>query len=102
MIGMEALSRGPRGSEFESGETLFSLAERTELLVPLERVGGQFNASTSFDRTNYFATIGRESLEGYIAIEADRMRSLAVNADNFENQRAVVKEEYRMRYENAP
>src|SRR5712691_1489713 len=29
----------------------------------LERVGGQFNASTSFDRTNYFATIGRESLE---------------------------------------
>jgi EAL domain-containing protein (putative c-di-GMP-specific phosphodiesterase class I) len=38
MIGMEALSRGPRGSEFEGGETLFSLAERTELLVPLERV----------------------------------------------------------------
>ncbi len=38
MIGIEALSRGPRGSEFESGETLFSLAERTELLVPLERV----------------------------------------------------------------
>jgi EAL domain-containing protein (putative c-di-GMP-specific phosphodiesterase class I) len=38
MIGIEALSRGPRGSEFESGETLFSLAERTELLMPLERV----------------------------------------------------------------
>ncbi len=38
MIGIEALSRGPRGSEFESGETLFSLAERTELLIPLERV----------------------------------------------------------------
>jgi EAL domain-containing protein (putative c-di-GMP-specific phosphodiesterase class I) len=38
MIGMEALSRGPRGSEFESGETLFSLAERTDLLIPLERV----------------------------------------------------------------
>ncbi len=38
MIGMEALSRGPRGSEFESGESLFSLADRTELLLPLERV----------------------------------------------------------------
>ncbi|MGH9365512.1 MAG: EAL domain-containing protein [Thermoanaerobaculia bacterium] len=38
MIGMEALSRGPRGSGFESGETLFSLAERTELLIPLERI----------------------------------------------------------------
>src|SRR5450432_2712047 len=31
----------------------------------LERIGGQFNASTSFDRTNYFATIGRNSLDGY-------------------------------------
>jgi EAL domain-containing protein (putative c-di-GMP-specific phosphodiesterase class I) len=38
MIGMEALSRGPKGSDLESGEILFSLAERTELLGPLERV----------------------------------------------------------------
>ena len=30
----------------------------------LERVGGQFNASTSFDRTNYFATIGRDEPGG--------------------------------------
>ena len=38
MIGIEALSRGPRGSEIESGETLFSLAERTGMLIPLERI----------------------------------------------------------------
>jgi EAL domain-containing protein (putative c-di-GMP-specific phosphodiesterase class I) len=38
MIGIEALSRGPRGSEIESGETLFSLAERTDMLVPVERI----------------------------------------------------------------
>jgi len=38
MIGIEALSRGPRGSEIESGEILFSLAERTEMLLPLERI----------------------------------------------------------------
>ena len=38
VIGLEALSRGPRGSEIESGEILFSLEERTELLLPLERV----------------------------------------------------------------
>src|SRR5471032_75102 len=31
----------------------------------LEQVGGQFNASTAVDRTTYFATIGRDSLEGY-------------------------------------
>ncbi len=38
MIGLEALTRGPRGSEIESGEILFSLAERTEMLLPLERI----------------------------------------------------------------
>ena len=38
MIGIEALSRGPRGSELESGEVLFSLAEKTEMLLPLERI----------------------------------------------------------------
>lgn len=43
MIGIEALSRGPRGSEFEGGEVLFSLAERTELLVPLERICRQMS-----------------------------------------------------------
>jgi EAL domain-containing protein (putative c-di-GMP-specific phosphodiesterase class I)/GGDEF domain-containing protein len=38
MIGIEALSRGPRGSELESGEILFSLAEKAEMLLPLERI----------------------------------------------------------------
>jgi len=45
MIGMEALSRGPKGSDFEMGETLFSLAERTELLGPLERVCREISLS---------------------------------------------------------
>jgi zinc protease len=50
----------------------------------LERVGGQFNASTSVDRTNYFATIGRESLEGYVAIEADRQSEMTVVRNEYE------------------
>jgi zinc protease len=60
----------------------------------LERVGGQFNASTSFDRTNYFATIGRESLEGYIAIEADRMRRLWLHETDRQSEMTVVRNEY--------
>jgi zinc protease len=60
----------------------------------LERVGGQFNASTSFDRTNYFATIGRDSLEGYIAIEADRMRHLWLREADRESEMTVVRNEY--------
>src|SRR5882672_10289731 len=60
----------------------------------LERVGGQFNASTSFDRTNYFATIGRESLEGYIAIEADRMRHLWLHEADRQAEMTVVRNEF--------
>ncbi len=60
----------------------------------LERVGGQFNATTSFDRTNYFATIGRESLEGYIAIEADRMRHLWLREADRQSEMTVVRNEY--------
>ncbi len=60
----------------------------------LERVGGQFNASTSFDRTNYFATIGRENLEGYVAIEADRMRHLWLHEADRQAEMTVVRNEY--------
>jgi zinc protease len=60
----------------------------------LERAGGQFNASTSVDRTNYFATIGRESLEGYIAIEADRMRHLWLHEADRQSEMTVVRNEY--------
>jgi zinc protease len=60
----------------------------------LERVGGQFNANTSFDRTNYFATIGRENLESYIAIEADRMRHLWLHESDRQAEMTVVRNEY--------
>src|ERR1700744_2619572 len=60
----------------------------------LEKVGGQFNASTGFDRTNYFATIGRESLEGYVAIEADRMRHLWLHETDRQSEMTVVGNEF--------
>ncbi len=60
----------------------------------LEHVGGQFNASTSVDRTNYFATIGRDSLEGYIAIESDRMRRLWLHEADLRAEMTVVRNEY--------
>jgi predicted Zn-dependent peptidase len=64
--------------------------------------GGSLNGTTSADRTNYFEVLPSSELELMMWLESDRMRALAVTAENFENQRAVVKEEYRMRYENAP
>jgi zinc protease len=60
----------------------------------LEKVGGQFNASTSVDRTNYFATIGRENLEGYVAIEADRMRHLWLHEVDRQSEMTVVRNEF--------
>ena len=60
----------------------------------LERVGGQFNASTGFDRTNYFATVGRESLDGYVAIEADRMRHLWLHESDRQSEMTVVRNEF--------
>jgi zinc protease len=67
----------------------------------LERVGGNFNATTSFDRTNYFATIGKDKLEGYIAIEADRMRNLWLHEADRKAEMTVVRNEYE-RGENSP
>jgi predicted Zn-dependent peptidase len=62
--------------------------------------GGSMNGSTSEDRTNYFETLPSNELELGLFLEADRMRSLAVNAENFENQRLTVMEERRQSYEN--
>src|SRR3984893_21471 len=60
----------------------------------LERVGGQFNANTAVDRTTYFATIGRESLEGYVTIEADRMRHFWLHEADRQAEMTVVRNEY--------
>jgi predicted Zn-dependent peptidase len=64
--------------------------------------GGTLNGTTSADRTNYYELLPSSELELALFLEADRMRWLNVTAENFENQRAVVKEEFRMRVDNAP
>jgi zinc protease len=76
------------------GSDAFNDAKGNSVKQLLERVGGQFNANTSFDRTNYFATIGRENLEGYIAIEADRMRHLWLHESDRQSEMTVVRNEY--------
>ncbi|GAC1305939.1 MAG: pitrilysin family protein [Steroidobacteraceae bacterium] len=78
---------------FKGGEN-FNDSKGNSIKQYLERVGGQFNASTSVDRTNYFATIGRESLEGYVAIEADRMRHLWLKDSDRQAEMTVVRNEF--------
>ena len=70
----------------------------------LQAAGASVNATTWFDRTNYFEALPVGGLDLALWLEADRMRSLpvALTQDNFENQREVVKEEKRQRYDNVP
>jgi predicted Zn-dependent peptidase len=63
--------------------------------------GGTLNANTSSDRTNYFDVVPESELPLALWLEADRMKSLDVSLANFDNQRLVVEEEYRMRILNA-
>jgi len=67
----------------------------------LERIGGNYNATTWMDRTNYYATIGSEHLEGYMAIEADRMRNLWLRDSDRKPEMTVVRNEFE-RGENSP
>jgi zinc protease len=63
--------------------------------------GGMLNGTTNSDRTNYFEMLPQSELALALWLEADRLQYLDISEKNFENQRAVVKEEYRMRVANA-
>ena len=75
-----------------------------EHFAALMAQGGRLNATTWFDRTNYFETVPVGALELALWLEADRHGHLldAVTQENFDNQRDVVKEEKRQRYDNQP
>ena len=60
----------------------------------LETIGGNYNATTWLDRTNYYAEVGSEHLEGYIAIEADRMRNLWLHEEDRRPEMTVVRNEF--------
>ncbi|MEO6939545.1 MAG: pitrilysin family protein [Candidatus Kapaibacterium sp.] len=76
--------------------------KKTEHFKYVQSAGGNLNATTSQDRTNYFEILPSTQLELALWLESDRMLALAVTEENFENQRAVVTEERRQRYDNQP
>jgi zinc protease len=76
--------------------------EKGEHFQYVERAGGSVNGTTNEDRTAYFETVPANRLNLGLWLEADRMRSLAITDENFENQRETVKEERRLRVDNQP
>ncbi|MBL7847691.1 MAG: insulinase family protein [Cyclobacteriaceae bacterium] len=69
---------------------------------PLQRVGGENNAFTNTDITNYYLTLPASNLETGFWLESDRMLSLSFDPEVLNVQRNVVVEEFRQRYLNQP
>ena len=77
---------------------------KSEHMALVQAAGGTMNGTTFLDRTNYFETVPSHQLELALWLEADRMGTLldALNQDNLDNQRDVVKNEKRSSYDNRP
>jgi predicted Zn-dependent peptidase len=69
---------------------------------PLQIAGGENNAYTSNDLTNYYCQLPVENIETAFWLESDRMLSLAFNEKSLEVQRKVVSEEFKEHYINKP
>lgn len=69
---------------------------------PLQRVGGENNAYTTPDITNYYITLPVANIETAFWLESDRMMSLSFDPEVLETQRKVVIEEFKQRYLNQP
>lgn len=70
--------------------------------LEVDRVGGESNAFTNNDYTNYYITLPAEHLDTALWLESDRMRQLAFSPKSLEVQQHVVTEEYNQRYMGQP
>jgi predicted Zn-dependent peptidase len=77
---------------------------KAEHMALVQGAGGTMNGSTWLDRTNYYETMPSHQAELALWLEADRMGTLldALNQENLDNQREVVKNEKRWSYDNRP
>jgi len=69
---------------------------------PLQKAGGENNAFTNNDITDYYLTLPARNIETGFWLESDRMLELAFSPQSLEVQRQVVIEEFRQRYLNQP
>ena len=83
------------------GSEQFNKEEGTAIWNVLQDVGATINATTWFDRTNYFELLPKEHLPQAVKIEADRMRSAFIRDDDRKSEMTVVRNEFE-RGENDP
>ncbi len=70
--------------------------------TPLQQAGGENNAYTTNDLTNYYVQLPKQNMETAFWLESDRMKSLAFSPNSLEVQRKVVSEEFKEHYLNKP
>jgi predicted Zn-dependent peptidase len=76
--------------------------KKMEHVAIMQQAGGVVNGSTRLDYTNYFQVLPSNAVELALWLEADRMRTLDVSAENLKNQQNVVSEEVRVNVLNQP
>lgn len=76
------------------GTERFHKKKGTSIFDTLQRVGARVNATTWFDRTNYYEMLPKEHLPLAVEIEADRMRGALLDAEDLESERTVILNEY--------
>ncbi|HEV3471236.1 MAG TPA: pitrilysin family protein [Pyrinomonadaceae bacterium] len=75
------------------GTPTFNKERRTQIAATLQRVGADFNATTWYDRTNYFETLPSDALELAAHLEADRMRNSFIADSDRQSEMTVVRNE---------
>ena len=83
------------------GTQRFNSADGSDYSSTMERIGAIANATTWFDRTNYYATLPSQYVPMTIELEADRMRNLRIDQADLASEMMVVRNEYE-RGENSP
>jgi zinc protease len=75
------------------GTPTFNKERGTQIAATLQRVGADFNATTWYDRTNYFETLPSDALELAVRLEADRMRNSFIADADRQSEMTVVRNE---------
>ena len=104
-VGMRSEPEGRTGFAHLFEHLMFQGSQNLEKLEHFRYVqssGGTFNGSTHVDYTNYFESLPSNALERGLFLEADRMRSPRITAENLANQLDVVKNEIRVNVLNRP
>jgi zinc protease len=75
------------------GTPTFNKERHTQVAATLQKVGADFNATTWYDRTNYFETVPSDALELAVHLEADRMRNSFIADEDRRSEMTVVRNE---------